>query len=73
MLLRNKRFSAKVCYGWGRSLSSATTLILLTREMIIHSYMFYLVNLFQVWFSMSETLVLRIIAVLLLHLGKPIN
>jgi len=71
MLLRNKRFSAKVCYGWGRSLSSATTLILLTREMIIH--MFYLVNLFQVWFSMSETLVLRIIAVLLLHLGKPIN
>ncbi|CAN6576322.1 unnamed protein product [Malus baccata var. baccata] len=35
-LLRNKRFSAKVCYGWGRLLLSATTLILLTREIPTH-------------------------------------
>ena len=38
MLHRSKRFSVKVCYGWGRSSSSATMLTPLTREIAIYSF-----------------------------------
>lgn len=47
-LLRNKRFSAKVCYGWGRLLLSATTLILLTRELHI------LIFKSSIWYSLPR-------------------
>ena len=56
MLHRNKRFSVKVCYGWGRLSSSATILFLLTREILLFTYIFYVVGLtiFGVLSSMSS-------------------
>lgn len=45
MLPRNKRFSVKVCYGWGRLSLSATILILQTREKLLFAYTFHVLIL----------------------------
>lgn len=38
MLLRNKRFNAQDCYGWGKLLLFATTLSHPTRELYLYTF-----------------------------------